>query len=62
MVWEAVYADGWAIFAFCMQMTGSAMAASQTKKNPAGYRLVNTRSLVFKPSTDMRGKRRQSHL
>ena len=37
------------------------MAASQTKK-PAGYRLGKTCSLFFWPSTDMRDKRRQSHL
>ena len=61
MLWEAVYVDGWANFAFCMQKTGSGMAASQTKK-PAGYRLVNTCSLVFWPSTDTRDKRRQSNL
>ena len=58
MVWDAVYADG---FAFCMQKTGSAMAASQTKK-PAGYRLLKTCSKFFWPSADMPGKRRQSHL
>ena len=61
MVWEAVYADGWANLRFCMQTTGSAMAARQTIK-PAGYRLVKTCSLLFWPSTDMPGKRRQSHL
>ena len=49
-------------FVFCTGMyTGSAMAASQTKK-PAGYRLGKTCSLFFWPSTDTRGKRRQSHL
>ena len=37
------------------------MGASQTKK-PAGYRLGKTCSLFFWPSTDMRDKRRQSHL
>ena len=37
------------------------MAASQTKK-PAVYRLGKTCSLFFWPSTDMRDKRRQSHL
>ena len=37
------------------------MAASQTKQ-PAGYRLVESCSLVFWSSTDTRGKRRQSHL
>ena len=40
---------------------GSAMAANQTKK-PAGYRLVKTCSMLFWPSTDTPGKRRQSHL
>ena len=37
------------------------MAASQTK-NPAGYRLDKTCSLLFWPSTDTRDKLRQSHL
>ena len=37
------------------------MAASQTKQ-PAGYLLVKSCSLVFWSSTDTRGKRRQSHL
>ena len=37
------------------------MADSQTKQ-PAGYRLVKSCSLVFWSSTDTRGKRRQSHL
>ena len=49
-------------FVFCTGMyTGSAMAASQTKK-PAGYRLDKTCSLFFWSSTDKRGKRWQSHL
>ena len=61
MVWEAVYADGWANLRFECKKNGSAMAASQTKK-PAGYRLVKTCSMFFWPSTDTPGKRRQSHL
>ena len=61
MVWEAVYADGWANLRFACKKTGSAMAARQTIK-PAGYRLVKICSLLFWPSTDMLGKRRQSHL
>ena len=61
MVWEAVYADGWANLRFACKKIGSAMAASQIKI-PAGYRLVKSCSLFFWPSTDTRDKRRQSHL
>ena len=61
MVWEAVYAYGWANLVLHAKKTGSAMAASQTKK-PAGYRLDKTCSMFFWPSTDTPGKRRQSHL
>ena len=61
MVWEAVYADGWANLRFACKQPEVLWRLAKLKKT-AGYRLVKTCSLFVWPSTDTRDKRQQSHL